>query len=457
MSDRFSRRDALEVKKGLHIRAGWLVVLYLAIIMAPLVLSAVLVGPPRGFRDEAASAAGMLGLVLLLIVFTLSGRFKWLSRRIAIDTLMQVHRLIGQTALAAALVHPFLYRAARSPAQPGDTTRVLTITHDFGTLWTGILAFVLLPTLVLLAQTRGAPNYRYEAWRWLHGLSALVIGGLLLHHVLYAGRYAAHPVIAAFWIVLSSVVAFSLLWIYVAIPLGQARRPWRVVDIRKAAERIWKVEIAPSGGGGLDYNAGQFAWLNLGSSPFAHRENPFSIASAPSSGPNLAFLIKELGDSTSRIGAVPPGTIAYVDGPHGALTVAGQRAEGVGLIAGGIGIAPLIGILQDLALSGDERPCTLIYADKSPAQIVERGALEMLAAAPNVAVEIVFDRPPAGWAGEVGHVDKALLARHFSPAALDTWLFVLCGPPPMLDAVETALGALGVGPERILSERFDYD
>ena len=37
------------------------------------------------------------------------------------------------------------------------------------------------------------------------------------------------------------------------------------------------------------------------------------------------------------------------------------------------------------------------------------------------------------------------------------WLYVLCGPPPMMAAVEDALIELGVPAGRIVSERFTYD
>ena len=434
-----------------------LIALYGAIILAPLILSVVRIREPRPFLDEIASGAGMLAFAIILVDFTLSGRFRAISRKAGMDITMRAHQLLARTALAAAIVHPFLYQGERDAAYPWDTTRALTITTDFGLLWSGIIGWLLLPTLVLLALTRGEPNYRYEAWRWMHGIGAVLIAGLVLDHVLRAGRYAADPVIAGYWIVLSAVAAISFVWVYVLVPIRQDRRPWRVVAVTEEAYRIWNVEVAPDGHDGLDYEAGQFAWLNLGASPFKHRENPFSIASAPASGATLSFLIKELGDATSAVGKVKPGSVAYVDGPHGSLALNGSPTSGVGLIAGGIGIAPLIGILRQLSLTNDPQPCTLVYADRDPSQIVHRDELEALGQRPGTNVIYVYDAPPDDWTGEAGHIDAALLSRNFDAAALGNWVFVLCGPPPMLDAVEDALISLGVAPDRILSERFDYD
>ena len=62
-----------------------------------------------------------------------------------------------------------------------------------------------------------------------------------------------------------------------------------------------------------------------------------------------------------------------------------------------------------------------------------------------------------GGTEKTGFVDAAMLDRVFSQDAFKNWVFVLCGPKPMLDSVEDALIARGTPSTRILSERFDYD
>lgn len=434
-----------------------LVAVALCIILLPLGLAALGARAPRSFLDEIASGAGMLAFSIILLEFALSGRFRLISGKAGMDVTMRAHQLIARTAVVAALVHPFLYQADWSPPYVWDPTRLETVTSDLGALWSGILAYLLLPAFVLLAVVRGQPNYSYEVWRLAHGIGALVIAGLVLHHTLSAGRYAEDPVLAWVWIVLSGVACASLIWVYLVVPVLQRRRPWRVVRIDPVAERIWEVEIAPDGHRGLDYTAGQFVWLNVGKSPFSKQENPFSISSAPASGPNLQFLIKELGDLTRSLGSVPAGTRAYIDGPHGNLTVARSDAPGIALIAGGIGLAPLIGILRQLALQDDPRPRVLVYADATADQIVHRSELEALADEARTELVLVLAEPPHGWTGETGWVDRDLLDRVFGQTRRNDWLYVLCGPPPMLTSVETALVDIGVAPRRILSEKFDYD
>ena len=169
----------------------------------------------------------------------------------------------------------------------------------------------------------------------MHGIGAAVIAALVLHHTLTAGRYSADPLLANTWIAMFALSMTTLAYVYIVRPLGQMRWPWRVSQVRPLGLKTWSLAIEPLEHNGIAYNAGQFVWLNVGNSVFSLRENPFSIASAPSSGPQLEFIIKELGDFTRTIEQIAPNTPAYIDGPHGNLITAGRRETGIALIAGG--------------------------------------------------------------------------------------------------------------------------
>ena len=65
--------------------------------------------------------------------------------------------------------------------------------------------------------------------------------------------------------------------------------------------------------------------------------------------------------------------------------------------------------------------------------------------------------PTANCTGARGLIDKSLLDSHFSAEELSNWLFVICGPVPMMDQVEAVLRENGVSEDRLLMERFNYD
>ncbi|MDJ0822034.1 MAG: ferric reductase-like transmembrane domain-containing protein [Paracoccaceae bacterium] len=429
-----------------------LLIAYLAIVTLPLIVSWAVGGPPRPLRDELASGLGMLAFSIILAEFVLSGRFKTISKRIGMDVTMRFHQLMARSALLFALLHPFLY--STSPAgghRPWDPTRQLTHTTDFVLLSSGIAAFLLLPSLVLFAVYRTQLDYKYEGWRLMHGLGAAVIAMLLLHHAVYAGRYGSQPVMTWLWLGLTILAVGSLFSVYLIVPLFERSRAWHVTSVTQLSPKQWELTVAPDRGAGLDYSAGQFAWLNVGHSAFSLKENPFSISSAPASGTTVSFMIKELGDFTRTVGQIEPGTSAYLDGGYGSLSVEGRTEPGVALIAGGIGIAPLLGILRQMRLTDDPRQVRILYGNRSIAQIVCRDELDA------EEVTYVLSEPPADWTGETGVVTPELLDRMFSAAEIKDWVFVICGPAIMMDVVEDHLIRRGTPSHRILTERFDYD
>ncbi|WP_421982715.1 ferric reductase-like transmembrane domain-containing protein [Roseibium sp.] len=429
-----------------------LVSLYLLAATLPLMLAVVFGGPPRPIHQDLASGMGILAFSIVLCEFVLSGRLKSVANIFGMDVTMRFHQLIARTALLFALVHPFLYQGTPSGGtRPWDPTRQITLTEDFSALASGIGAFVLLPALVLFSVCRTQLDFKYETWRFMHGVGALLIALLLLHHAVFAGRYSEETPLLWVWVAMTALATGSLLYVYLIAPMRDLKRPWQVSRISQQSARQWEVTIDPVGHAGLRYKAGQFVWLNIGHSPFSLYENPFSISSAPSSGASLSFLIKELGDFTRSLKTMVPGIRAYLDGPYGSLVVDGRQEPGIVLVAGGVGVAPLLGIMRELRLANDPREVCLIYGNRTVEQILFREELA------GEDANYVLSEPPEDWPGETGLIDGALLDRILSPDQIREWLFVLCGPSSMMDTVEDHLIDRGTPSDRILSERFAYD
>ena len=431
---------------------------YLAIAIAPLVLSWLQRVPPRPFGDEVASGLAMTAFAVLLVEFILSGRFQAVSARIGMDVTMRFHQLVARAVVVFVLVHPFLYRTPfLNPVLPWDTTGQLTLGLDVGSLATGVIAWVALMAFVLMSMFRDQLPYRYETWRAMHAVGAVVIAVMVTHHTLAAGRYSADPLLAGFWLALLAGALASVVWTYVVAPLGEAGRPYDVTSVRKIALKTWELAVRPRHGEALSFDAGQFAWLNIGRSPFSLHENPFSISSAPAERPDIRFVIKEVGDFTRGIGDVVPGTTAYLDGAHGNLTLKGRQGTGVALIAGGVGIAPLLSIARQLVAENDPRPMILVYGNRVEEQIVYEDELRQLDRRAKTQVVHVISQPKPGWKGLTGRIDGTAIERSFSFGGAADWLYLVCGPPPMLDAVEDALLAIGVPAEQIVMEQFYYE
>lgn len=430
--------------------------IYIALGLSPIVLATLQGLPARNLWRELSSGLVMVGFAMMLVQFLLSGRFSHVSGKVGIDLTMRFHQLIAWTILAFMLAHPFLYVMPRL-LSPDPSAAVASLQRMFGSqgLRTGVVAWWLLILLIPLAVFRDRLPFRYEIWRLSHGLGAAAIAALGLHHTLRAGTYSADPVLAGFWVALGGVALLSLVHVYGLKPILQKRRPYRVTSNRPVADRIWEVVVEPVDGAAITFAPGQFVWLNLGHSPFSVTEHPFSISSAPGERPRISFTIKESGDFTDGIGSVPIGTRAYVDGPHGNFTL--REAPGYVFIVGGVGLAPVMGLLRQLQSEAFAGPLQLVYGNRIESQILYREELDAMTKALDLRVDHVLSEPPEGWPGLVGQLSAGVLRECLGPSIHADRLYFVCGPLAMMDSVERTLVDLGVPADRIVSERFKYD
>ena len=351
------------------------------LVALPVALGWWLIGPARPWLDEASSAIAMMATAALLLEFLLSGRFRVISAGIGMDRSLRWHQIFAQLLTIAALLHPLFYLSPSGAAfqRPDDASGALVLGLEAASLISGALAWLLLGVLTLKAIRRDDLPYRYEVWRVSHGLGAALLAGFALHHAISAGRYSGAPALMAYWALLLALALGSLVAVYLLRPWRLAHRPWRIAGLERVGDRLWSLTLEPDGHAGLAYRAGQFAWLRLNCSAFSVREHPFSIASAPSDGGRLRFLIKEVGDFTRQIGALPLGARAFVDGPHGALCLEGRQEPGIFMIAGGAGLAPMLSLLRAAAARGETRPISLLYGNRHQGQIMAAAELDGLA------------------------------------------------------------------------------
>lgn len=435
--------------------AAALIALYIAAALLPLILGVLQQVTMRSPWHGFSAGLAMTGYAMLLMQFLSSGRLRAVSGRSGIDLTMRFHQLAGIALLGFLLAHPLLYAVPRLGEGVGAALGQLNRMFGAEGLRSGVVAWWLLILLIPSAIWRDRLPGPYELWRASHGIGAALIAGLGTHHTLRVGSHSADPLLAAFWIALTALALLSLFHVYVVKPLAQRHRPWEVASNRQVAERTWEIRLKPRGAHWLDHEAGQFVWLNLGHSPFSLVEHPFSISSAPGAA-ELAFTIKESGDFTRRIGTIAPGTLAYIDGPHSIFTLAGRAARPLVLIAGGVGVAPVMGILRDLAARGDRRPVHLVYGNRRETQILHRDELDALKTRLDLTIDLVLAEPPPGWAGPGGQLTPAVLTTCLPAFSADTDYFI-CGPTAMMDSAERMLAEAGVPAGAIVSERFRYD
>jgi len=414
-------------------RAAWAFGL-LAVLAGPAFLR---MGPGTGAWLQLAELTGLLGLSGLVVAAVLPSRLRALTRAFGVDGVQLVHRTIGGAVVGLVLVHIACVVAA-------DPTTIRLIDPTTATPASRAAIAATLALLALLTLTVTRARQRYEAWRWVHlALTAAAVIGSAMH-VLLLGRLVTDPVMAPVFAVLGAT----------AVAVAAARWVWRprdptaefvVAGIRPRSSTVSSVYLEPArsrhrlGEPPLRMDPGQFAWLRLAQRAAAE-EHPFTIASAADAR-QLEFLVRHRGDFTRSLHALLPGRRVWLDGPHGAFTVSPAVAR-VALVAGGVGLAPMLSILRTAADRGDRRPHLLIQYASHDGDMLCRGDLEQLRPRLDLTLlEAVFPDPLRIVVGRVPRLDR--------------WDWYVCGSPQMVAATEAALAEHNVPAGRIHTEKFD--
>ena len=430
--------------------AAWLV-LYLLFILAP--LFALLAGslpPARNFWTEFSVAIGYSGLAMMGLQFGLTARFRYVTEPWGEDVIYHFHRQISQIAIALVVAHALIM----SVTQP----EMFALSNARDVPLGAVFAFVSLCALIVLVVTalwRVKLNIRYETWHLSHIILAVVaVAGGVAHMVGWA-FYLSDPWKRALWIGLTIFWIGLLLYVRIVKPLFMLRRPYHVREVRKELGDTTTLVMEPEGHPGFRFSPGQFGWLTLWGSPFKITGHPFSFSSsAEAADGRVEMSIRSLGDFTSVIPALPVGQRVYLDGPYGAFTI-GSPADMHVLIAGGVGVTPMMSMIRTLADRRDPRPVILLYGSKDWESITFRDDLEALKARLDLKVVHVLASPPAGWKGEQGFISPEMFKRHLPQRYADHEYFI-CGPNVMMDAIERALGELGVPLTKYHSERYSF-
>lgn len=182
----------------------------------------------------------------------------------------------------------------------------------------------------------------------------------------------------------------------------------------------------------------------------------FSLVSAPHE-PQLV-LATRMRDShyKNHLAALPVGSELRLDGPFGSALVPPDGKRPLVMIAGGIGITPFISILRTAAHQGWQRPLLLLYANRHPQEAAFMDELQQLTQQlPEFRLVATMTRMAESdtrWSGPRGYLDEAAIRDLCAP--LQQPLYMLSGPPALVESMRDLLEDAGVDDADIRSESF---
>lgn len=205
------------------------------------------------------------------------------------------------------------------------------------------------------------------------------------------------------------------------------------------------IRIVASKPTGFNFLPGQAVELSINKTVWVKEKRPFSFTNLPGMD-FLEFTIKiypEHDGVTKEMLSLKMGEELVLNEVFGTIN---YKGEGV-FIAGGAGITPFISILRDLKMRDSIGKNMLVFANKTKSDIIlENEFMEMLG---DSFINILSEEEKQGY--HSGKITREFLKAYV--LNLDQY-FYICGPPPMIEAIEGQLIDLGIEQRRIVKELF---
>ncbi|KOV60435.1 3-ketosteroid-9-alpha-hydroxylase [Streptomyces sp. MMG1121] len=215
-----------------------------------------------------------------------------------------------------------------------------------------------------------------------------------------------------------------------------------------ADARSLVLQAPPESADRFTYRPGQFLTLKLPGADGGPVARCYSLASSPHAGEPLKVTVKRVAGgygSTWVCDHLAAGDEVEVLPPAGTFTPDSLDRDLL-LVAGGSGITPVLSIAKSALVAGRAR-VMLLYANRDEGSVIFRGELRKLTEDHPDRLLVVH------WLEALQGLPAAdRLAAVLAPYA-DRQAYV-CGPEPLMNAVEQALRTLGAPDERVHRERF---
>ncbi|HET9620372.1 MAG TPA: 2Fe-2S iron-sulfur cluster-binding protein [Kofleriaceae bacterium] len=419
------------------------------------------------FAIHTTGLIGLIFLVLSLVVTPLRRLTGWAP-------LIAVRRNLGVLGFVYLALHfAIFYWFDREASLASTLHEIVSRVY----LWFGTFALVALIPLAITSTDRMVSRLGARRWKRLHWLTYPIAIAGVIHYYLLVKSDIRQPLAFA-------IVTGALLVYRVAAHEVDLRRQLRTAHAKLAAARgaapkkpaWWSGELvvarifdetpdvktfrlAPVGGGDLPFThtAGQYLNLTLDIDGQTVRRS-YTIASSPTHRDFCEISVKRAGDGHAshflhdRLRA---GDRLRVAAPAGRFIFAHDRAARCILIAGGVGITPMMATVRALTDRAWPGEIYLVFGVRREADIVFRDELAYLQARfANLHVCITLsNEPDPAWTGARGHITPALL-RGFIPD-LTHGPVLVCGPAAMMTALRRLLvDEIGLPDGDVLEEAF---
>lgn len=427
---------------------------YLALILLALIISfplglwlfagppIVLTTPSLLFKTLGQSLA-IVGVTLLVTEFILSARFRWVEALLSgLNRVYVWHHLIGGIALISLLFHPIFLSVQYLFISVISAAQFLLPPFSQIEIWLGISALM---TMILLLILTFFIRLKYETWKSTHQWLGIVLILAFFHTLLVPGILLQNQGLKIYLIGLYLIGIGCYLY-QVIIKRFMKKNEYQVISLVSLPDNVLEITLTPQGKS-LNFQAGQFVFIETKSPGLPKETHPFSLISSPKDS-NLQLAIKNLGDFTGQLSTLKIGDPVNVEGPYGRFTLQEFTNPNQIWVAGGIGITPFISFLK--SINPNSAPAFVeVWLYYSVKTAVEASFLTEIKTLISRLPYFKFVLHESASAGRLTY--ETIITPIANPHAFD---LLICGPGPMMTALSRQARQNGLPGAMIHTEAF---
>ncbi|MFD8178178.1 globin domain-containing protein [Streptomyces sp. NPDC048405] len=264
-----------------------------------------------------------------------------------------------------------------------------------------------------------------------------------------------------YWLMANALIALEArLYAQTGVEAGDVWRSMEIVDrIEESADAVSLVLRPADDSAPATFRPGQYVSVQVELPDGARQIRQYSLSAAPGR-PDLRITVKRVrgdgrpdGEVSSWLHAnARKGDVLTTSAPFGDLALA-EHDGPLLLASAGIGVTPVLAMLDHLAAGGSTRPVTVVHADRTPDDHAHRQEqLDLIRALPDARLHLWYEEPGDG--APEASTGRADITGLDLPEGLTAYL---CGPVPFMRAVRGDLLSRGVPAEAVHYEVFGPD
>ncbi|MDX3451758.1 FAD-binding oxidoreductase [Streptomyces sp. ME02-8801-2C] len=268
-----------------------------------------------------------------------------------------------------------------------------------------------------------------------------------------------------YWLMANALIAIEArLYAEAGVESGDV---WRRMEIaerhQESADAVSLILRRPDGRPTAPFRPGQYVSVRVELPDGAHQIRQYSLSTAPDHRTwRITVKREDAAEATVPAGEVSSwlhahaevGDVLDVSLPSGDLVLPAAETP-LFLASAGIGITPMLSMLDHLALTSSPRPVTVVHADRTPGDHIHRAEqADLVTRLADAELHLWYENDAHRSAASNVLAGRATLD-HLTPAP-DTTAY-LCGPLPFMRAVRGELLTKGLHPSAIHYEVFGPD